>query len=730
VLVRRALIAAAAVTAFHAAPALAGDRFVARDEPVPAAVPGRVAKALAGRSPVAFNLLGLHWRGSGTVSFRTALQAGAWGEWHEAVAEAEDGPDSGSAEARAARRWKLGSPFWTGPARYVQYRFSGVVHRLRAYYLWSEPTATTTTTESAERGTLATSPRAARPSIVTRAEWRADESIVRDSPSYASRLHFAVVHHTAGTNSYSASDSPAIVRGIQRYHVLANGWDDIGYNALVDKYGQVFEGRAGGLSKNVVGAHAQGFNTGSVGVAVLGTYESRGISSAAFRALRNFLAWRLDVAHVDPTRRLTWTSGGNPEYPAGTPVRIRTIAGHGDTGPTSCPGSGLRGQLPGLRSAVDARGLPKIYDPAVSGALGGPVRVTARLSSSLGWTVTIRDSSGATVATGSGSGTSVDYTWDASAVFFGAYTYTIVAGMARHATYSIPGPPKLRIRSLVASPSVLTPNDDGVGEATAITFRLTTAATTTVTIETAGGATRRTLASGRSLRAGSARFVWDGRDGSGSLVADGEYRVHVAAASPGQSAAAAVPLVVDRTLGSVEASPGAFSPNGDRRAETTAVSFMLARAATVRVRARRGGRTKATLFNGPLSSGEYRYVWNGRTADGAFPDGRYALRVEATSALGTRKLYARVVLDTVRPRLRVVGTRRRPSRTKVLIWLSEPAALHIWWGSPTWRDGRSRRIASRPAGTSSFRVSGHPRQIRVAAWDPARNRSRYRRLRL
>ena len=90
------------------------------------------------------------------------------------------------------------------------------------------------------------------------------------------------------------------MRGIEVYHVKGNGWNDIGYNFLVDKYGQVFEGRYGGVDKNVIGAHAEGFNTGSVGVAVLGTYGSAAPPAAARTALANLLAWRLDVAHVDP----------------------------------------------------------------------------------------------------------------------------------------------------------------------------------------------------------------------------------------------------------------------------------------------------------------------------------------------------------------------------------------------------------------------------------------------
>ena len=226
---------------------------------------------------------------------------------------------------------------------------------------------------------------------------------MRARPYYASAVRFAVVHHTAGTNSYSASESAAIVRGIERYHVLANGWNDIGYNFLVDKYGQVFEGRGGGITKNVVGAHAEGFNTGSTGVAVIGNYESQAISPAARTALVKLLAWRLDVAHVNPLGKLTWTSGGNPRYPAGTKVRLRAVSGHRDTGPTSCPGGSLYAQLPGIASGVAATGLPKLYNPVVNGSLGGQVRFTATLTEALPWTVTIRDGDDAVVATG---------TWD------------------------------------------------------------------------------------------------------------------------------------------------------------------------------------------------------------------------------------------------------------------------------------------------------------------------------
>ena len=142
---------------------------------------------------------------------------------------------------------------------------------------------------------------AGSPLMLSREVWGANEAIRRAPPSYAPSVQFAVVHHTAGTNSYTASQSAAIVRGIEIYHVKGNGWNDIGYNFLVDKYGQVFEGRYGGVDRHVIGAHAEGFNTGSVGVAVLGSYGSSAPPKVARTALANLLAWRLDIAHVDPT---------------------------------------------------------------------------------------------------------------------------------------------------------------------------------------------------------------------------------------------------------------------------------------------------------------------------------------------------------------------------------------------------------------------------------------------
>jgi flagellar hook assembly protein FlgD len=701
----RALFVVTSLALLGAWPAAAGVRLVPRDEPV-----GGARMTAARAAPLRFDMVGLHWRGSGSVWFRTRALSGAWSVWQPARPEVEDAPDRGTREAQGRRQWKLGNPYWTGPSRAIEYRLRGDVTRLRAFFIQSPAV------EAAVRAPA----RAARPGLITRAQWGADESIVRAPPYYAERVRFAIVHHTAGTNSYSASQSAAIVRGIQRYHVFANGWNDIGYNFLVDKYGQVFEGRGGGVDRNVVGAHAQGFNTGSAGVSILGTYSSSTISTAARSALVRLLAWRLDVAHVDPRGSLTWVSGGNPEYPAGTQVKLRTIAGHRDTGPTSCPGNAFYAELPAIRRSVAALGLPKLYDPEVSGSLGGAVRVTGRLSTALPWSVIIRAGDGSTVATGTGSGTTVDWTWDASAVPYGFFTYTVSAGPnVRTWTAPVPGPPPLAVRRLRATPAVVTPDGDGVTDTTSISFVLTTAATVTADVLNGSGTSVRRLANSRSLGAGTRRLSWDGRSGSGALVPDGNYSLEIVAQSPGQSASSSRAIVVDRTLGFLGVTPQRFSPNGDGRLDSAGVTFDLTRAARVRVLVlRRGSRVAMLQPAADLGGGSKSFLWDGKTRFGTrAADGRYRIKVEATTALGTRVLSKHVWLDTRAPTLRIVRAIAGSSRTRATITLDEAGLLKVWFG-------RTRAVVlNAPAGTQVVSHPGVFRRVRATARDVAGNRS-------
>jgi uncharacterized protein with LGFP repeats len=214
--------------------------------------------------------------------------------------------------------WRLGNPWWAGASDRIEVRTSGAVSRVRAWFVTSPSVRI-----PLRRASMAGSPR-----MTPRRAWLADEKIVRSAPRYAAGLRFAVVHHTAGSNGYGPEESAAIVKGIQLYHVKANGWNDIGYNFLVDRYGQVFEGRGGGVDRNVIGAHAEGFNTGSVGIALIGMYSAKAPSAEAEKAIAALLAWRLDEGHLDPAASSMVTSGGSSRFRAGEPVYLRAVAGY------------------------------------------------------------------------------------------------------------------------------------------------------------------------------------------------------------------------------------------------------------------------------------------------------------------------------------------------------------------------------------------------------------------
>jgi hypothetical protein len=572
---------------------------------------------------------------------------------------------------------------------------------VRAHYVWSP-------VESAPARPPRSLAAAEEPAIVPRLSWGANELIKRGTPSYAASLQFAVVHHTAGTNSYTAAQSAAIVRGIQVYHVRGNGWNDIGYNFLVDKFGQVFEGRFGGIEANVVGAHAQGFNTGSTGVAVLGNYGGTGITAAARAALVDLLAWRLDVAHVDPLRTLNALSGGNPRFPSGVPVFLRGISGHRDTGFTDCPGARLYATLDTLARDVGRTGLPKIYEPVAAGAVGGLVRFTARLSTALPWTLTVLDGTGRPVASGTGTGAAVDWTWDATAAPPGAYTYTLDAAGARAATGALgTRSATLTLTQLKAQPAAVTPNGDGVADSTVISYRLGAPATVTATLADAGGRALATLFS-EPRSAGPQSFVFTGEG-----IADGSYRIVLhAAGANGRSVVGRVSVLVNRTLSAFAAARKVFSPNADGRADRLDLTFSLAAPAQVKLRVLRAGKWVATPFAGPLAPGPQKLTWDGSKRVGKALNGPYEAELTVADGVGTVTQRVPFQLDTRAPSLRLVSLR------PLVLELSEPAEVVL-------RVNGARRVVKRTKpGRFAVGFRFRPRVVRAVAWDTAGNRSR------
>jgi hypothetical protein len=642
-------------------------------------------------SPGVFELVGVHWQGTGAVVYRTRSLAGRWSAWR--VFGDEDAlPDRGH-ETSATRGWHVSDPTWTGPSNGIQYRTVGRVKRLRAYFVRSPRLGSPT-----KRVALA-----GAPAIIPRSGWHADESIRRGRPAYADAVRLAIVHHTVNSNSYTKAQSASIVKGIELYHVKSNGWNDIGYNFLVDKYGQIFEGRYGGMTRPVIGAHAMGFNTGSVGIALIGSYSSTSITPAARAALTSLIAWRLDYAHVDPLSTVARVSSGNPRYPAGRAVTLKAISGHRDVYPTSCPGNALYAQLPSIRTAVSQTGLPKLYTPTVTGTLGGPVRFRARLSNSVTWTATVRDVAGTVVASGKGTGTRVDWTWDAAAAPSGRYSWAITAPQMRAATGTIgSAPAPLSLKQLRVSPTIVSPNGDGRGDVAKVTYRLSTAADVTATVQDALDNPVATIFGGRRA-AGKQELAW-----SPDALNDGWYELTLAASAGGKPVTTSTRFWVDRTLANVAASSQAFSPNGDGRFDALGVSFRLLNPAHVEVRVLRGRQVVATLLAKDLQAGQQRLTWDGSR----LPDGRYIVSVGAVDSLLNVTQALPVQIDRKPPSLQLV------SFSPLALRVSEPGRLVVAI------NGRWRRLTVKRAGLVRLGNRTPVRSVTGYAIDLAGNKSR------
>jgi N-acetylmuramoyl-L-alanine amidase len=202
---------------------------------------------------------------------------------------------------------------------------------------------------------------APRPLVVSRAGWGADLASggcpPRGPPEYGT-VQAAVIHHTVNANDYTPEEAPSIVLGICRFHVYGNGWNDIGYNALVDRYGTLYEGRAGGLKRPVVGAQAQGFNSQTTSIASIGDHTSEAPTPQAQRSIIQFLAWKMAVNRVTPatgTVQLTSAGGSESRYPAGTVITVPRVLGHTTLGLTACPGGAMIPLIPQIQAAVQKR---------------------------------------------------------------------------------------------------------------------------------------------------------------------------------------------------------------------------------------------------------------------------------------------------------------------------------------------------------------------------------------
>lgn len=286
--------------------------------------------------PADLTVMGVTWAAGSApdtvVQYRVRTAAG-WQAW--TAVDSDSGEDMSSEPGARAGS----DPVVVTDATHVQVRVLGAEGQdpVDAKLTLIDPK----TTKADERvGTVApgsAAAAAAKPWINSRAAWGADESLRRESASYG-RVKAAVVHHTAGSNNYTQSQVPAILRGIYAFHVKDRGWNDVGYNFLVDKWGRVWEGRAGGVEAAVVGAHATGTNSEAMGISVMGDYTKATVSNAAIDAVTRVIAWKADLHGFDPTGYTTLVK-----------KRVPTVVGHTTVGQTSCPGGSIINQLPTIR---------------------------------------------------------------------------------------------------------------------------------------------------------------------------------------------------------------------------------------------------------------------------------------------------------------------------------------------------------------------------------------------
>lgn len=298
-----------------------------------------------------YTAVGVTWARSSTAQgarfFVRTRTGGLWSRWQSMRACDQHRPTSASREAQGVVPGT--DPVVVGNVDAVQVKVTATGrHRPTDLTLSvidpGEPTAASSSV------TLLASPdypartgsRTPRPGIYSRAQWGADESM-RDGFAGYGEIHAAFVHHTVNTNDYSPADVPAILRGIYAYHTQSQGWSDVGYNFLVDRFGRIWEGRWGGIRLPVIGAHTLGYNADSFAMSAIGNFEVAEPSREMLRAYKQLLGWKLSRYGVD-----------GDAYTTINGVVLRTISGHRDVGSTACPGENLYAKLPAIRARVAA----------------------------------------------------------------------------------------------------------------------------------------------------------------------------------------------------------------------------------------------------------------------------------------------------------------------------------------------------------------------------------------
>jgi N-acetylmuramoyl-L-alanine amidase len=259
-----------------------------------------------------------------------------------------------------------GDPVYFGGADQVQVRSRGARPEGRLHYVNVSGTQTAasrilTAARGAVNSALISAASVAsagavpsRPEMVSRGEWGANRDTggcrPRSDPARG-EVKAAIVHHTVSANRYDPEEAPRLVLGICRFHRNGNGWNDVGYNFLIDRFGTIYVGRAGGVRNAVVGSHAAGYNAQTTGIASIGTHTSQPISAEAEDAFERLIAWKLALHGTKATgkTKLVSAGGGGNRFAAGRRVRVKRVFGHRRVNVTECPGDELKRMLEVIR---------------------------------------------------------------------------------------------------------------------------------------------------------------------------------------------------------------------------------------------------------------------------------------------------------------------------------------------------------------------------------------------
>ncbi|WP_225753645.1 N-acetylmuramoyl-L-alanine amidase [Actinotalea sp. Marseille-Q4924] len=266
---------------------------------------------------------------------------GDWSPWHPL--DAGTAPDAGTPDATTGLRGGT-EPLWIGEATEVQLSFASAAGTAPDdLELALVGTPEETSSQPVEAALAAGSRR-----VIPRSEWGAPAQTC--TPDTAAALKGAVVHHTAGSNAYSTvAEAMQQLRNDALYHIRTRGWCDIGYNFVVDKWGNIYEGRARSLDLPVIGVHAGGFNTGFLGVSMLGTYDAAP-PRAVLDSVGYIIGLRLGYYGVDPRQSAQfYTAGGENSKFSDQTVTLPRVFGHRDVAYTACPGNGGYSALPAIR---------------------------------------------------------------------------------------------------------------------------------------------------------------------------------------------------------------------------------------------------------------------------------------------------------------------------------------------------------------------------------------------